>query len=88
MSILLLDAATLRATVDKVLPQIPSGHDNAIIATADAAGAQILVTARLGAGGNWTAMGVLKHAWTGEDSAGASLMYSWKRAERPAPTFR
>lgn len=79
MSILFLDPAQLRATIDKVIPHIPAGHTDAIVGTVDQQGVQLLVTATFGAKGHWKLSGIVRHDWTGNDSVATELMYSWKR---------
>lgn len=69
--------AQLKAIVDQTMPTVPDGHTNALVGTVDQSGAQFLASFKLGAGNKWTATGVARHQWTGENQVGASVVYSW-----------
>jgi hypothetical protein len=73
----LFSAAQLKTLAETTLVDIPDGHTNAIVGTVDASGAQIVASFKLGADRRWqiTAAGV--HAWNGDTTAAASVIYSW-----------
>lgn len=71
--------AQLQSIVDDTLKAtaMPEGHKNALVATVDQSGAKAVGIFKLGKGDNWQFQGAFEHDWTGENKAGASLMYSW-----------
>ncbi len=64
-----------QAVKDALVTEVPAGHTNALIGIIDQTGAQVLVSFKLK--DRWTATGVARHDWGGDNTAGASLVYSW-----------
>jgi len=79
MSTAILSQAYLKQVAVETLAQadLPTGHTNAIVGTVDSTGAQVLASFKLGADNHWTATGVAKHEWSGDNQVGASVVYSW-----------
>lgn len=69
--------AQLKSIVETTLAVVPDGHTNAIVGGLDQHGAQVVASFKLGADDRWVASGVARHDWTGNNTVGASLVYSW-----------
>lgn len=67
----------LAQAVATAAPLVPTGHTNAIIGTVDSTGAQVVLVLKLGDNDRWRATAVGRHDWTGDDSVGGSVVYSW-----------
>lgn len=70
----------LAVIVKQTLPTtLPVGHSNAIVATVDQTGAQVVVGFHRDLGtGLWEAQGAYRHTWaTGDNQVGARFIYSW-----------
>lgn len=77
MAVLLFDQAALSKAIADVLPLIPHEHTSAIIGTFDTNGVQAVISvSRPLAGGVFTASGVLRHTWAGDNIAGGSVIWS------------
>lgn len=58
---------------------MPAGHDSAIIGGVDTNGAQIVLVAKISVKtGTLKISGLARHEWTGDNSVGAAVLYSWK----------
>lgn len=78
---ILFSQAQLDAHIAKVLPMIPAGDNNAIIGTTDDTGAQVVLTVKFKSEDDrrhFSVNAVGRHEWTGDNSVGASLIYSWR----------
>ena len=78
MAVVLFSAEQLAKAVASVEPLIPKEHTRgALVGTVDDSGAQVVVMLRPGENGHWSANLVGRHEWSGDNQAGASLVYSW-----------
>lgn len=59
------------------LPQLPDGHKNAIVGTVDLTGAKVVAGFSLGPDNKLKFSGAFEHDWTGDNKAGAQVLYSW-----------
>ena len=76
MSLIVFGPDQLAAAVKQADAAVPPGHTNALVGTVDSTGAQVLLTMKMGTGG-WTASGIARHDWSGDNQIGASVVYSW-----------
>lgn len=78
MALLLFDQAALDKQIAAVAPSIPEGHTSALIGTVDDQGVQAVISIeRETAHGRFTAAGVLRHTWTGDNQVGARVIWSF-----------
>lgn len=76
---LIFDPAALRKIVDETIPaQLPAGHTSALVGTVDTNGVQVVLSVKKDAGSGILELdGVWKRTWTGQQSVGARLLYSF-----------
>lgn len=70
----------LERIVADVLRDNPAigAHDNAIVGAVDSTGVQVVIAfSKDVARGRWTATAAGRHDWSGENSVGATVIYSW-----------
>lgn len=66
----------LTALVTSILPELPAGHTNAVVATVDTSGVK-LIAGFSKDNNRWQFNGAFEHDWTGENKLGANLIYSF-----------
>jgi len=69
------DSAAVNAAIEKALAEVPAGKTGAVIAYADTGQAGLAVAARLG--DEWSFVGRLDRAWTGQLEAEAQVRFMW-----------
>jgi hypothetical protein len=77
MSVLLFGPEALEAQIAKVAPDVPEGDTWAVMGGTDETGVQAMILIKRDTPiGRFTAAGVLRHDWTGDNQAGVRLMIS------------
>lgn len=75
MPFILFSPQQLDEVVKKTLVDVPSDHRIAMVATVDMRGIPIAVQFT-STDGHWKIRGAFEHDWNGDNSVGASVMFS------------
>jgi hypothetical protein len=77
MSLTIFNREELESAIQKVIPDLPDGHKNAVAVAVDNEGAKLAFTIHLNELGGVDALGYGAHLWNNDNVVGAELIKSW-----------